>query len=265
MQCREFFDHLWRDYTGIAPQAARIHALFSEQGNDIVNDHVAFRTFNLSPVNIDTLEPHILELGYRRFEPYHFEGKKLDARSYLPEDERQPRIFFSELQVERLSTAAQTIIRGLVEQVCPEATDRCDVFWAGRLWAMPAWADYQTLMMESDYAAWLSVMGLRANHFTISVNHLQQSTLQYVIENLQSAGYPLNQAGGVIKGTPETLLEQAATLADSVDMQFSNGDRHEVKTCYYEFAKRYPDSHGKLYQGFVPGNADNIFHSTDSH
>lgn len=264
MQHGDFFSHLWLDYIRVTPQAARIHALFTEQGDKIVNDHVAFRTFNLSPISIADLEPRILELGYRRFEFYNFEEKKLNAWAYLPEEEMLPRIFFSELLVERLSPNVQSIIRGLVAQVPERVKDHSDVFRAGRLWEMPEWSEYQCLMRESEYAAWLSVMGLRANHFTISINHLQNDTIQHVIEKLQTAGFALNEAGGLIKGTPGMLLEQASTMADSVDMTFADGDAHQVKTCYYEFAKRYRDNNGELYQGFVPANANNIFHSTDS-
>lgn len=265
MQCQAFFEQLWRDYTQLTPQAARIHQLFSERGDHIVNDHVAFRTFDLSPINIDALEKHFIGLGYRRFEPYHFEEKKLNAWSYLPPEDRQPRIFFSELRVETLGKPAREIIHRLVAQAPGAATENCDIFWRGRLWDMPTWNDYQTLMRESEYAAWLSVMGLRANHFTMSVNYLSEATLQYVIGKLQQAGFSLNEVDGIIKGSPAALLEQSATLADSMDIAFADHDVHEIKTCYYEFAKRYPDAGGKLYQGFVPANADSIFHSTDQH
>ena len=263
MQCDAFFDQLWRDYTRLTPQAARIHRLFSGPDDRIVNDHVAFRTFNLAPINIASLEPHILALGYRRLEPYHFAEKKLDAWAYLPPDEEQPRIFFSELRVEDLSDWAQELIADLVAQVPAAATASCAVFWRGRLWDPPTWADYQALAGESEYAAWLAMLGLRANHFTISVNHLRPPSLQAVIDRVQAAGFALNEQGGLIKGTPQTRLEQAATLADRADMVFADGDVHTIATCYYEFARRYPDASGHLYQGFVPDNANSIFHSTD--
>jgi len=58
------------------------------------------------------------------------------------------------------------------------------------------------------------------------------------------------------------LLEQSSTMADKVKVQFINTDA-EVPSCYYEFAKRYPDSSGNLYQGFVSKSADKIFESTN--
>lgn len=264
MQCQVFFDQLWRDYIQLTPQAARIHHLFSERGDDIVNDHVAFRTFNLPPVNLASLEPMILALGYRRFEAYRFANKHLDAWAYLPDDSSMPRIFFSELRVDALAADCRQIVEQLVAQVDPASASDYQLFFQGRPWAMPGWPAYQRLLQDSEYAAWLSVMGLRANHFTVSVNALDPPDLQQVISRLQQAGFALNEVGGVIKGSPEQLLEQASTLADSVTLPFSDGDTHTVKTCYYEFAKRYADASGALYQGFVPASADSIFHSTDS-
>jgi len=66
----------------------------------------------------------------------------------------------------------------------------------------------------------------------------------------------------VIKGLPENQLVQASTLADTARFTFADGQTHEVPTCFYEFAKRYPDAHGQLFQGFVPANANAIFDST---
>lgn len=130
---------------------------------------------------------------------------------------------------------------------------------------MPSWPAYQTLLAESEYAAWLSVMGLRANHFTISVNHLKEPvSLAGVNDLLKQAGFRLNDSGGEIKGTPESLLEQSSTLADRMTIRFDDGELREIPTCYYEFARRWPDVEGRLFQGFITESADRIFESTDS-
>ena len=36
---------LWDDYAALNPQAARIHALLAERGQAPVNDHIAFRAY----------------------------------------------------------------------------------------------------------------------------------------------------------------------------------------------------------------------------
>ncbi len=54
---------------------------------------------------------------------------------------------------------------------------------------------------------------------------------------------------------------QMAPQAEFVDD--NKVSKHQVPSCYYEFAKRYKDAKGKLYQGFVAASADKIFESTN--
>jgi hypothetical protein len=51
-------------------------------------------------------------------------------------------------------------------------------------------------------------------------------------------------------------------LAPEVNVKFAE-NTHPIPGCYYEFAERLLDSHGKLFRGFVPASADKIFESTD--
>jgi len=48
-----------------------------------------------------------------------------------------------------------------------------------------------------------------------------------------------------------------------VHVTFSDTE-HTIPGCFYEFAKRYPQSNGSLYQGFIAASADKIFESTDN-
>lgn len=264
MSPQEFFAELWADYVRLTPQAERIQALFRADNPVLENDHVAFRTLRQFPIAIRDLEPLLHEMGYRRFQPYAFPEKHLQAWSYMPPELGLPRIFFSELLCDELSTAAQAILLSLADSIDPHRCTRPEVFWSGPLWRMPTWEDYRLLAEESEYAAWVIALGLHANHFTLSVNALQSPhTLQEVVARVEAAGYAMNRDGGVIKGGPEELLEQAATLADHQSMIFRDGDSHDIPTCYYEFAKRYPTASGDLYQGFVAANANRIFSSTN--
>ena len=72
----------------------------------------------------------------------------------------------------------------------------------------------------------------------------------------------MNDAGGEIKGTPAELLEQSSIKSEMVPVDFKEGT-HEIPGCYYEFARRYPDSDGKIYSGFIAKSADKIFESTN--
>ena len=40
------FDKLWAQYAKLTPQAQKIRSLLEERGEHVVNDHVAFRTFD---------------------------------------------------------------------------------------------------------------------------------------------------------------------------------------------------------------------------
>jgi len=102
-----------------------------------------------------------------------------------------------------------------------------------------------------------------ANHFTVLVNALGTfddlgQLNRFLVEN----GFELNTSDGEIKGSPQVYLEQSSTLADRVQVQFSDG-AESIPACYYEFARRYPLPNGELFSGFVAKSADKIFESTD--
>ncbi len=260
----DLFENLWQAYTRITPQAAEIHSLFIAQGEQIVNDHVAFRTFQHSAINVEALAQHFLRLGYREFDQYDFPTKKLSARAFIHDDADAPKVFISELRSDELSETAQGIIAGLCEQIDSQAAAREAVLWSGRLWQPIAYEGYTALLAESEYAAWLAVHGICANHFTVNVNRLKYSAdLATVIATIKQAGYALNTSGGEIKGEPSDYLIQASTLADQKSMLFEGGEQHTVPSCYYEFAQRFELPNGEMYQGFVAANADKIFESTD--
>ncbi|OFZ46471.1 MAG: hypothetical protein A2381_02055 [Bdellovibrionales bacterium RIFOXYB1_FULL_37_110] len=258
MDAKQFFEKVWDDYIRVTPQANKINQLFKKKYGQVVNDHIAFRTFNLTPLSVGELEHFFFEMDYRFDKEYQFEEKKLYARSYVHPDESMPMIFFSQLLTEQLSKKSQIIISKLVEQINKTKIQDLGFFYSGLGWEMPTYDEYLVLLKESEYAAWLSVMGMRANHFTLRVSSITNA-LDLVEEN----NFLLNISGGKVKGSPQLLLEQGATLADSVLVTFKDGTKQSVPTCYYEFAKRYLDPSGNLYRGFVTSSADKIFESTN--
>jgi len=79
-------------------------------------------------------------------------------------------------------------------------TDTQAFLYTGAPWQV-SWADYQTLLAESEYAAWMAAWGYRANHFTVNINRLKQfDTIQQVNAALKAAGFALRypQADGVL-------------------------------------------------------------------
>ena len=254
------FNHLWDQYTAVTPSADRIHQLLS-QGDDLVNDHIAIRTYDLSEIGLERLAAHFLTMGYRQGGEYRFEEKRLHAKHYDPPAPSLPKVFISELETRAFSPLLQEIVGRLVSQLSPSRVASPEILYAGRCWQL-SYADYLALQSESEYAAWMAAWGFRANHFTVSINHLSDfHTIQQVNAQLEQAGFTLNQAGGKIKGSPDTLLEQSSTLADMAAVEFCDGV-HTIPSCFYEFALRYPQADGTLFGGFVPASADKIFEST---
>ena len=255
-------DALWADYTAITPQAARVHDLLTRRGERIVNDHIALRTFDLPSVNIEVLARPFVDGGYVSRGEYAFEEKHLDAKHYEHHDATLPKVFISQLRTGDFSQALRDVVRGLVGQIPADVLRREDLPVAGRLWQV-SYAQYEALRAVSEYAAWVAAFGFRANHFTVSVNALRQiDSLEALNALLKQAGFALSTSGGEIKGSPEVYLEQSSTLADTVEVAFSDRTAR-IPSCYYEFARRHPLPNGELFQGFVAKSADKIFESTN--
>ena len=260
----EIFDLLWKDYTAENPHAREVFEAFSSLGEEVVNDHIAFRTFDDPRIDAALLATPFLEAGYVLKGEYTFESKHLFARHYeLPGQLDAPRVFISQLITKDFTPFLQNTVSEIVDQTPQTALNPKTLIYAGRVWQVPEFSVFEKLRQESEYAAWVYVWGFRANHFTVSVNHLKQlNTLEKVNQFLKDKGFQLNTSGGEIKGTPAELLEQSSTLAGTKAMAFKEGV-FEVPACYYEFARRYPDSDGQLYSGFIAKSADKIFESTD--
>ncbi len=270
----DVFAALWNDYVATTPQAERIHRLFAARGERVQNDHIAFRTFSRlaglagagdqAALGLIAIAAPFEQLGYIARDRYRFADKKLVARYWQHPEPGLPKIFISELCVSELSGAAQAIIARLVAQVPPGFTTRADLPWAGRPWQCTR-GEYEALLGESEYAAWLAAFGFRVNHFTVAVDALTTfSGLPELVAFLVAEGFTLNASGGVIKGSPAEHLEQCSTRADTVEVDLA-GERLALPSCYYEFAKRYRLASGELFHGFVPASADKIFESTDVH
>ncbi len=193
-----------------------------------------------------------------------FDVKNLRARHYeLPGVPESPRVFISELSLNKFSDKLQRTVTEPLNALPDSLLNSPDLIFKGSIFNPISYKIYNQLREESEYAAWLYVFGYRANHFTVSVNFLENfQDLEEVNIFLKSKGFLLNNSGGEIKGTPEQLLEQSSTLADRVEVRFKEGN-YIIPACYYEFARRYKDANGNLFNGFIAGSADKIFESTD--
>lgn len=258
------FKNLWKNYLSVTPSAKKVHELLgSTQTEDVLNDHIAVRTFNLEKVGLEKLAAHFKAVGYHECGEYHFEEKKLYAKHFEHSDPTKPKVFISELLVEKFSPQLQKVIKGLVEQIDEAVLTADNFLYSGTHWALDS-ATYKMLLAESEYAAWTAAWGFRANHFTVSINHLVNfKTIEAVNQKLKEAEFSLNATGGEIKGSADVLLEQSSTLADRFKVKFSDSEI-EIPSCFYEFAYRYNKPDGEIYTGFVAASADKIFESTNA-
>lgn len=263
-QAQEIFDKLWADYISQNPAAKQVYDLFISQGEEVLNDHIAFRTFNDPRVNIDVMASEFLSAGYEYKGSYNFEEKKLNARHYEHKEFKDaPRVFISELRTEEFSSFLQDKVKEMLDKIPQEYLNNGELIYKGALWGIPSYETYLKLREESEYAAWVYVYGFRANHFTVSINGLKKfTTVEDVNQFIEQNGFKINDSGGRVKGTPQELLEQSSTMAAKIPVEFVEGT-YEIPSCYYEFAKRYPDTDGKLYSGFIAKSADKIFESTN--
>jgi len=258
------FNRLWESYINQNPMVEKVYNLFTAEGEKVINDHVAFRTFRNPLIGIDVLAQPFLDVGYEFVSDYIFEEKKLTAKHFENKSNPEaPRVFISELQSHEFSTYLQDVVRDWIYAI-PECVIGSNLLLnAGNVSGVPSFGTYKKLREESEYAAWLYVNGFRANHFTVSVNHLKKfDSVQKVNSFLKSQGILLNDGGGEIQGTPEQLLEQSSIKAGLIRVRFSEGE-FDIPGCYYEFARRYPGKDGKIYSGFITKSADKIFESTN--
>lgn len=254
------FENMWQDYLALNPDASKIHQLFS-QNDKVINDHVALRTFGLDGIRVEEIAAPLVAMGYKEMESYHFEKKNLRAKHYAHPN--MPLVFISELIVENFSNELQTIVKQLVSEINLKTVSRSEFIYSGRPWSLTS-DTYNRLLQESEYSAWVAAFGYRANHFTVSINHLNHfDDIEKVNQFIKGNGFKLNTSGGEIKGDATTFLEQSSTLANLVEIKFSDTILN-IPSCFYEFALRHTMQNGQLFKGFVAASADKIFESTNT-
>jgi hypothetical protein len=283
-----FLNMLFERYQQKVPAVKKITGAMIAQRmvasqQEIVNDHIAFRTLGLPRLGMQSFEKIFLHHGYTKRDYYYFEGKKLNAYWYAPPSEAYPRIFMSELVVNQLSPEAQQIIHQYTDSITADPVDALDLdngqeigeFFHQALWPLPTKNDYETLLAESEYAAWVIYNRYYLNHYTISVHALEKgnNTLAQFDDFVESLGIKLNTSGGKIKISEDKLLLQSSTVAEMQEATFAGGDTMSIAGSYVEFAERLvlPEfanlpaneingTHRR--DGFETNNADKIFEST---
>tara|TARA_R110002049_G_scaffold57453_2_gene157524 strand:+ start:831 stop:1616 length:786 start_codon:yes stop_codon:yes gene_type:complete len=259
MSFENFLQREWQDYCKVTPLAQMIHQLLSDQGEAIVNDHIALRTLSHPSIGLEAFEEFFSKFDYKVCGEYEFEDKKLKAVHF--EAANKPLVFVSEFlyEDEKFSDQMATIMESLITTCADHSL--LELFKLRRTWT-PSFKTYEKLLQESEYAAWFYAWGFRTNHFTVSLNNFKKlSEVDQLNSFLKLNGIKLNTSGGEVKGTKEQGLMQSSTMASQFKVDFVEGG-FEIPSCYYEFAKRF-EKDGQIYTGFVPTSADKIFESTN--
>jgi hypothetical protein len=283
-----FLNMLFERYAQEVPAVKKITSSLISSGvisrqDEIVNDHIAFRTLGVPHLGIASFEKIFLHHGYRKMDNYYFEGKKLNAYWYAPPSPEYPRIFMSESIVKDLSESAQQIIHKYTGHIDNDPVEALNLdngiaigeFFHQPLWELPDMADYRCLLEESEYAAWVIYNRYYLNHYTISVHNLKTgyNTLEDFNQFVESLSLHLNTSGGKIKVSPDGLLRQSSTVAEMQEAVFANGETMPIAGSYVEFSERLilpefehlPIADIKAVhrrEGFETDNADKIFEST---
>ncbi len=176
----DVFTGLLTRYFDRVPDAKKIFELLHERGDKVVNDHVAFRSFEVS-----SLLKIFLHLGYSvQFDqagemPMNFEAKKLTAVWLKHSNPDFPRVFVSECRLKELSAETQSVMARYIASVEDPITELdfssakdIDNYLHSRLWETPSYEDFQTVSDESEYLSWVLFNDYYLNHFTVTVNDL---------------------------------------------------------------------------------------------
>lgn len=259
---QNYFDKMWTNYCEMNPQAQSVYNKLSQFGENVVNDHIAFRTFLHPKIEIKKLAGHFTKFGYVQAGEYEFVQKKLKAMHFEHPNTDIPKVFISALDLNQCSEFLRKTVNAILNHLDEDKVSQDHFMYGGRPWPA-SYLVYKKLEQESEYAAWVYAHGFKPNHFTVYINQLKKlTTIQELNSFLEKNGFVLNSAGGKIKGSPQDLLEQSSTMANEIPISFNEGI-FSIPACYYEFAKRYPTKDGKIFQGFVAQSADKIFESTN--
>lgn len=149
MEIRAIFDRLWADYVRLNPAAGAVHDLLRRHGEQPANDHVAFRTYDLPGLDIETLSRHFIDRGYVHGGDYAITEKKVLAVHLEPPEAGLPKVFISHLLTGQFSRALQATVNELASQVNPDWMRRPESLWAGPPWLPVPFATYEALKGES--------------------------------------------------------------------------------------------------------------------
>ena len=166
LELKSVFNRLWKDYKDQNPSVGKIHDLFINEGEEVVNDHIAFRTLDLPEINIEVLAKPFALSGYLPKGEYVFKDKHLLARHFeLPDDKGAPRVSISQLILKECSAFIQETFTDLMKLTDRGKFGSGDLIFSGALFDPLSYEIYNRLREESEYAAWFYVFRIQGKSF----------------------------------------------------------------------------------------------------
>jgi hypothetical protein len=295
----QLLDRLWSQYKKRVAYAAQYEKMVEEKGGKALNDHIAFRTFNTKvgsqPAGVAAMARIFEPLGYQRKDCYVFKDKKLTAWHWQHKTNPScPKIFISQLEVDRLTKPAQDAIAQTIGQsrdlispadlgLLAELGKSKDigqkdadillthlVTFFNRPWAPPKRKIIEDVNKESQYAAWTLLHGNSVNHFTAYINEQKVAEwpdIEATTAALLKAGIPMKPE---FEGERGNKLRQTSTKAvdEICDVVEDDGKPGKLNWsyAYYELAERGnvpgPDGKPTRFHAFLGEQATNLFEMT---
>lgn len=251
-----------------------------KQQFSVPNDHMAIRTIANDTIGLDAIERLLSSIGFVPKDYYAFPDKHLRARWFAPPETRSmPRLFVSELLLSEMSSPVQRLLSRYIDKkafrpsaegsgnVSPPALrspllsgiELADWFDAPISATLPTLPEYQTLLDESEYAAWTLMNGNRVNHCTIAVSFLNQpyNSLEKFMQIASDEWrLPLHN-DGAIQCSDDGRIKQSSTAAITSPLMLRRSSTPiKVPGSFVEFIERDRE-------GFEAQNANAIFESTN--
>jgi 2-oxoadipate dioxygenase/decarboxylase-like protein len=294
---RELFHSLWERYRARVSYVRDYERMVRENGATFVNDHIAFRTLGTTvgtnQIGMVSLAVLFRPLGFRPVGAYEFKEKRLRAVHLQHPDPTFPKLFVSELEVEKLGPEAQAIIARYMlrhrdsvreeelQQIRALATlaprernvllTKVQSFFETLPWGIPDRSDVEELGRHSQYGAWVLMHGYEVNHFTASVNSHGVPAIgdiERTVGEMRARGVPMKTE---IEGERGSKLRQSATesVVIPVTVRGPDGRMQEMSWtyAYFEIAERgtwtNPETgESELFQGFLGPQANQLFEMT---
>lgn len=240
---------LWERYAKDVPWARTFVEL---AGGTFRNDHVAFRSLKYADreaSGIALMQPVFERLGWVKQESYDFPDAMLDA-IYLSHPQGLPRVFLSQIRVERFPAEAQALVATLpVDPPPPQGDVAALAAWFDAPAHVPSEEVLLSLERVSQYAAWVYLFGRRVNHFTGAVDDVELWQ-----RRMTEAGVPMKDS---IEGEKGHKLRQTATVAATVSVRLAGGRERDWPYAYFEIAERNGG-----FDGFLGPQARQLFDMT---